>query len=94
MRVADAGRLGRHPQATLFAPCLGIRLGTVQPQHRQYLSDTVDTQITQGAVFQPNQGLARQATQVRQLRMGQAQLGTPGAHGMANIDQIHGQERI
>ena len=24
----------------------------------------------------------------------QAQLGTPGAHGMANIDQIHGQERI
>ena len=92
-RVTDTGRLGRHPQATLFAPRLGIWLGAIQTQHRQHLSNTVDTQITQGAVFQADQGLARQAAQVRQLRLGQAQLGTPGANDAANIDQVHGWHR-
>ena len=90
IRIADTGRLGRHPQAALFAPRLGIRLGAIQPQHRHDLSNTIDTQITQGAVFQPNQGLARQAAQVCQLRLGQSQLGASGAHDMANFDQVHG----
>jgi hypothetical protein len=31
---------------------------------------------------------------VRQLRLGQAQLGAPGAHDMANFDQVHGWWRI
>jgi hypothetical protein len=30
---------------------------------------------------------------VRQLRLGQAQLGTPGANDVANIDQVHGWHR-
>ena len=57
-------------------------------------ANTVDTQITQGAVFQAHQSLTRQTTQVRQLRLGQAQLGAPGAHDMADFDQVHGWWRI